>query len=407
VSDRGGESTGPARNQIVDLIAAAGLARDPAVLGALRSLPREVFVPRFWVPSPAGRSHQPPGRLRLLSVDGPDRREALGLIYQLDRALAITGGPAAEGPAGPPTSTISAMGLVASMLETMDLSPGDRVLEVGTGSGYNAALLAELVGDPSLVTSVDIDETLILEARDHLAASGHSGVNLICRDAYEGAAEGAPFDRIVATVGCTDLAPAWLDQLAPGGFALIPLEHGGGHPLMKVTATVGGAAGRVVGPSSFVAIQGRQAGRSPWPNRRSAPPGGDRSAEDLSPALGAALASPTGRRQTRSIGVWDLAYYVALEDRRASGLLGLADGEGSIAQIPEDRLEWSGPHGPDLAARLLSLAGAWLDMGRPAAAAYESRFTLLDSSSEGTPLDRAEAWSIDRVDFRQHVRRPR
>ena len=111
----------------------------------------------------------------MLSIEGPDQEEALRLIYQLNRALTIRPNLAARDPAGPVTSTISAMGLVASMLELLDVAPGDRVLEIGTGSGYNTALLAELVGDPSLVSSIDIDQGLIVDAAEHLAASGHSG----------------------------------------------------------------------------------------------------------------------------------------------------------------------------------------------------------------------------------------
>ena len=155
------------------------------------------------------------------------------------------------------------MGLVAVMLELLDLAPGTRVLEIGTGSGYNAALLAELVGDPSLVTSLDIDRSLIVDPAAHLDASGHDGVKLICRDAYEGAAEWAPFDRIVAPWGVRTWPRPGSTSWPGTDSRSIPLEHGGVHPLMKVAPTDEGAAGRVVGRSGFVTIQGRRAGRSP------------------------------------------------------------------------------------------------------------------------------------------------
>ena len=163
----------------------------------------------------------------MLSIEGPDQEEALRLIYQLQPSADDQAQLGCSDPAGPVTSTISAMGLVASMLELLDVAPGDRVLEIGTGSGYNTALLAELVGDPSLVSSIDIDQGLIVDAAEHLAASGHSGAHLIWRDGHEGAAEQAPFHRIIATVGCGDLAPAWLDQLAPGGRSSFPSPTAG------------------------------------------------------------------------------------------------------------------------------------------------------------------------------------
>ena len=115
------------------------------------------------------------------------------------------------------------------------------------------------------------------------------------------------------------------------------------------------------------------------------------------------LVSPPDRRPIGSTAVWDLAYYVALEDARASGLLGLADSGGSCARILEGRLEWSGPQGPDLAGRICTLAQTWLERGRPAAAEYLSSFTPSDHQSEDTDPGDRTAWAIDRIDFRQEI----
>src|SRR5439155_24991906 len=105
------------------------------------------------------------------------------------------------------TSSSSQPALMADMLQLLDVRPGLRVLEIGAGTGYNAALLAELTGDPSLVTTIDIQPDVVEQTRRSLVRAGYGGVRVLCRDGFAGAPEAAPFDRIVATVGCPDLSP--------------------------------------------------------------------------------------------------------------------------------------------------------------------------------------------------------
>src|SRR5262249_51837307 len=102
------------------------------------------------------------------------------------------------------------------------------VLEIGAGTGYNAALLAKLVGQTGQVTTVDIHPDVAEQARHALAATGYGRVRVPTGDGTLGAAAPAPFDRIIVTVGPWDLPPAWLDQLAPGGRLAVPL-HWRGH----------------------------------------------------------------------------------------------------------------------------------------------------------------------------------
>ena len=104
------------------------------------------------------------------------------------------------------------------------------VLEIGTGPGYFAALLSELVGGQGRVVSLDIDAEVVAGAARRLGALGYANVTAIARDGHGGAAEHAPFDRIVGSVGCNDVAAAWIAQLAPDGFALIPLQSRGRAP---------------------------------------------------------------------------------------------------------------------------------------------------------------------------------
>ena len=152
------------------------------------------------------------------------------------------------------TTSVSAPGLVAWMLDELRLEPGTRVLEIGAGRGYNAALLAELGCD---VTTVEIDQTLVGPTRERLARLGYGDVVVVEGDGDAGVPDRAPFDRIVGTVGCNDLSPAWFDQLAPGGFLLVPVRHGNRHPLVRATPD---HRSTFLGMTGFVAVLGAQEG---------------------------------------------------------------------------------------------------------------------------------------------------
>lgn len=113
--------------------------------------------------------------------------------------------------------------LMANMLEALALFPGAHVLEIGTGTGYNAALLSHIVGSTGHVVSIDIDADLVTKARHHLIQAGYPKVEVLHSDGGEGAPAQAPFDAILVTVGCWDIPPTWMDQLKPGGRLVVPL----------------------------------------------------------------------------------------------------------------------------------------------------------------------------------------
>lgn len=398
------DRSGKAREAMVEALAAVGAVSTPPVRAAMSRVRREAFVPRFWCLPPSLRWGAP--------VDVREWRTdddgALGLLYDMDRALAIRRDPDALGATAGSgvTSAASAPRLVASMLELLDVAPGMSVLEIGAGSGYNAALLRELVGAEGRVVSVDIDAGLVTEAVDRLGAAGYDDVEVVAADGYAGLAERAPFDRVVATVGCADVAPAWLDQLAPGGFCLVPLEHGGWHPLTRVERVGGGEiVGSMVGRAGFVRIQGYQAGRSPWPRTGRLGPNPEVEWVALPADLAAELRPKPGRETIGNRRMWDLAYLLALEERRTSHMLSLAEEESSAAvDSSGDRIGWVGPAGEALRDRLLEVADRWVTLGRPSLGDYRSTFTPLPAARRVSLMTPPNGWSLDRLDFRQAVR---
>ncbi len=135
--------------------------------------------------------------------------------------------------AGQWISSSSEPGIMAIMLEQLDLQPGQSVLEIGAGTGYNAALMAHIVGETGRVVTIEFDADLAEAATVHLATAGFERVQVVCGDGGYGYAAAAPFDRMILTVGAPDITPAWWDQLKPGGRLVLPLEFNG---LMKSVA---------------------------------------------------------------------------------------------------------------------------------------------------------------------------
>jgi protein-L-isoaspartate(D-aspartate) O-methyltransferase len=239
------------RNRMVDGFPARGIV-DERVLAAMRAVPRHRFVERF-AGAPPGAKTWSLDETREWTVDEDCDDETLELVHDAERALPAPGFTRFD-----ILTSVSAPGLVAQMLQQLDVRAGMRVLEIGAGSGYNAALLAELGAE---VTSVDIDASLIEPARARLRALGRDDVVVLEVDGDLGVPERAPFDRIIGTVGCNDLSPAWFAQLAPGGRMLVPVFHGAGHPLVEAHAD---GTSRLVGPAGFVPVQGRQSELDWW-----------------------------------------------------------------------------------------------------------------------------------------------
>ncbi|HYP20287.1 MAG TPA: methyltransferase, FxLD system [Chloroflexia bacterium] len=177
------------QSALVDGMRTNGVMRSPAVEAAFRAVPRHLFVPGA-------------------PLEDVYRDEFIPIKSENARLLSSSSQPS----------------MMAVMLEQLELAPGHRVLEIGTGSGYNAALMSHIVGESGHVVTVDIEEDLIALARQRLVEAGFGRVEVVCGDGGLGYESGAPYDRVILTVGAWDIAPAWWDQLRPGGLLVMPLS---------------------------------------------------------------------------------------------------------------------------------------------------------------------------------------
>ncbi|MEV4280891.1 protein-L-isoaspartate O-methyltransferase family protein [Actinoplanes xinjiangensis] len=196
------------RRRYLELIRGDGLS--PALAEAFATVPREVFV--------ADGFHRRDGR-RVMPADP----EYLPTVYSDDVLVTKLAGEV-------PVSSSSQPSLMAAMIEALDVAPGMRVLEIGAGTGYNAALLASL---GAVVTTVDVQADVAARARSALARAGIAGVRVETADGYTGGPL-ERYDRIIVTVGVAGISPHWLDRLDPDGRLIVPVGHGGIHPVLDI-----------------------------------------------------------------------------------------------------------------------------------------------------------------------------
>jgi protein-L-isoaspartate(D-aspartate) O-methyltransferase len=152
--------------------------------------------------------------------------------------------------------TISQPYIVALMTEALNLSSADRVLEIGTGSGYQAAILAEIASE---VYTIEIVEPLGTAAEGLLREMGYDNVEVMVGDGYLGWPEHAPFDRIIVTCAPTEIPEPLIDQLKEGGIMMIPVGTAGFQYLYRVKKYMGQAETEEVIPVSFVPLTGPHA----------------------------------------------------------------------------------------------------------------------------------------------------
>jgi protein-L-isoaspartate(D-aspartate) O-methyltransferase len=211
------------RDALVERLSAYGAVRSAAVERALLAVPRQLFLP---------------------GVSLAQAYADLAIPTHWEHGVAVSS-------ASQPT-------MVAIMLEQLDLQPGLRVLEIGAGTGYNAALLTELVGPQGAVTTLDIDPVIAEEARTRLQSAGYKGVRVLATDGARGAPEYAPYDRIVLTAGVADISPTWEEQLVEGGLLVAPLRLGGAEASTALRKEDGVLRSVSLTPCGFMRLRGEE-----------------------------------------------------------------------------------------------------------------------------------------------------
>jgi protein-L-isoaspartate(D-aspartate) O-methyltransferase len=291
---------------------------------------------------------------------------------------------------GAPCSSSSQPTLMAGMLEALELAPGMRVLEVGAGTGYNAALVAALTAAP--VVTVDTGERVVAEARAALRRLGlDDQVTVVHGDGYDGWSAGAPYDRIIVTCGCVGLSPRWLAQLAPGGLALVPVAHGGVHPILAAWREGPTVWGRMVLWADFMEAAG-PLGHGQPAVLRAIP----------------ADAELTSYPRVGPVLDWDgyaaLWCLLACRDRRVTRAATLVDGidphKGMCAlHDPERGIVWvqmdGSIHvagGPSLLEEARGLLREWETLGRPRL--QDWRCTFAETGPTPSPILTPTDWSL-------------
>ncbi|WP_131770791.1 protein-L-isoaspartate O-methyltransferase family protein, partial [Candidatus Protofrankia californiensis] len=259
-------------------------------------------------------------------------------------------------------SSSSAPTIMARMLEALDPHLGHRVLEIGAGTGYNAALIAHLTRAP--VVTVEAHPPTAAEATASIRRLAlDDQITVLTHDGYHGAAGHAPYDRIIVTCGIAGIPPRWLDQLTGTGLILAPVAHGGLHPILAVSpdgtaaARIGGDFMPAAGPLRHPALVGRNPAQ-PVPTKPTV------WSTDLTGALD----------QTAYHDLW---FHLATRDTRITrAWMDDDDFDFTAGQLalhdPDHGTAWAQNTGriiathPDPGKHLTTLVSAWLDTGQPA-----------------------------------------
>ena len=251
---------------LVDGLSSSG-ALTPDWRAAFLAVPRHLFVPDLvWCDREDGRGPHP-----LRRAEQPE--EWLQTVYRDEPIITqINDGAPPSVPTGSPdsmaarqtiyTSSTSMPTVVAEMLTALRADPGMSVLEIGTGTGWNTALLAYRLGGEH-VTSIEIDPHLSAHAQKALADAGYGAVTVLTGDGALGHPPRAPYDRVLSTACVYQLPYPWITHTRPGGLIVTPwgTEYYNGHLLALTVTGDGTATGRIVGKTAFMTLRDQ---RIPW-----------------------------------------------------------------------------------------------------------------------------------------------
>jgi len=171
------------RRKMVDYLVKLGYLSSPEIIKAFERVPRHEFVPKEY---------------RKMAYDDTPLPIGLG-------------------------QTISAPSMIATMLEELQARRGDKILEIGTGSGYNAALLSEITGEGGMVYTIERIEELAIEAERRLRKLGYENVEVVIGDGTKGYEKCSPYDRIIVTAASPRIPKPLMEQLAEKGRMVIPV----------------------------------------------------------------------------------------------------------------------------------------------------------------------------------------
>jgi protein-L-isoaspartate(D-aspartate) O-methyltransferase len=370
------------RRRYVDELRRDGAPLDAALAAAFAAVPREAFVADGF----QGR-------------DGtwvrPGDRGFLDTVYRDDVLVTKVTGRV-------PVSSSSQPSLMALMLAALDVRPGMRVLEIGAGTGYNAALLAALGAE---VVSVDVQADVAERARAALDRAAVSGVSVVHGDGYAGA-PGHRFDRVIVTVGVVGLSPHWLEQLdagpagdpGTGGQVVVPVEHAGTHPVLAVRGGPDGSVHAVpVCSAGFMSASGPLTAAHPGSHPH---PASARTLPAFEQVTGPVWTRPLGSRAYRDLwyaaGVWHRrATYAALPGYD-HGCLVLIDEDraGGAAILPDGAVHAAGPQAQQLAADAAQVVDRWDVEGGPPLQQW--RITLARAGHPDAPIWVPAQWELRR-----------
>jgi protein-L-isoaspartate(D-aspartate) O-methyltransferase len=399
----------------------AGLVEDLSSSGALSlewravflAVPRHLFVPDLvWRegeggrgPHPLQRAEQPELWLEMMYRDEPVITQINDGAPPSEQAVSPVSTPS---PRTVYTSSASMPSVVAEMLTALRAEPGMSVLEIGTGTGWNTALLAHRLGGEH-ITSIEIDPHLSAHAQTALAEAGYGAVSVLTGDGALGCSQRAPYDRVLSTACVYQVPYPWIAQTRPGGLIVTPwgTEYYNGHLLALTVAGDGTATGRILGKTAFMTLRDQ---RIPWvPISEIVTDESEAHAEEkLSRRHPRYYVASYDARTAIGIQVPRcIPRYSPPEDQDPDGILWLLDQwSGSWAAI-HHQIDQPGPYrvrqyGP---RRLFDEASAayrtWKAVGKPPAHAWRVTISLEGQRTELTDSEDEQSGSVGQTRYQR------
>jgi methyltransferase of ATP-grasp peptide maturase system len=358
------------RDRLADQLDATGDLKTVGWRNAVRRVPRHVFLPRFyaWRDSAVG----PTAWVPVTRESAGDEAWLTQVYENTTWTTQLDGSDASwhrEGPQfGSPTSSSTLPGLLVMMLEHLDVRDGDRLLIVGTGTGYSTALASERLGDGRVV-SVDVDPILVDHARRRLRQAGYVPA-VVTGDGLAGHEHAAPYDRVIAFCSPTSIPVAWLKQTRPGAVVVTTLTGAlGGYGLVRLTVGHdGGASGRLLPePASFMPARSQANPQPIGLKERMGPSRGAPRPARTSPAI----LDDNAFRFTAQLALPGVMRFTVTDDDTMHTYLAHSD-DGSWARLHGEGTAWlveqGGPR--TLWDELETAHDDWTAAGSPAPAAY-------------------------------------